>query len=457
MAALKFAPPQLAAPFARLLAHLIGAGHHVWIVGGWVRDAARGERPHDADFCTDADGAAIEAAAKASGATIALDRVAQVHGTYRLVAQGTALDLARLRRDVARVGARHAQVTFTDVLAEDLARRDLTINALALPYPLPARGAAKTLVDAHGGLADLADQRLRLIGTPAARLEEDPLRLLRIARFACLSEDWTIDAPTLDAMVQRAPAVGTVSVERRLGELMRALELPAPARFFQTVATCGAQASLFGEHLQPAALQAGTALLARVAPLTASPQLRLAAFVLGTQLPDAPYLPPAPGAPPTKLSAGHLRARTVTLLGPLRFPRAWQEMCAQLVAACAPPSLGGEPTDVARWAIGLGAAAYEATGELAKALAAAEFVPAAALVEQWQRAEKLRRKRALWRGQDLALDAAHLFATLEVGEGALRRWLLGELLVHAWVEPKANEQAALTRVARTLLPTEVRK
>lgn len=430
MAALSFAAPKLVSPFANMLAALTQRGRGVWVVGGWVRDQARGARPHDADFCTNAEADEIEAAARAAGVVVLLDRVAQMHGTYRLAARGEVLDLARLRQDVARVGARHAEVRFAEALAEDLARRDLTINALALPFPLPPDPAA-ALVDLHGGVADLAARRLRLIGEPDRRLEEDPLRLLRVARFACMGADWCVEAATTAAMGRCAPLVATVSSERRLAELMRALALPCPQRFWQLAEASGAWASLLPPEASAEARARATDALEAVAPHLEAPMARLASFVLAG------------------VGCGN-QAAAAAWLAPLRFPRVWQQAVATVVGGALPPEAQLDDAPLVRWALTLGPRGAEALH--AWATGAAEAAPLVAVATSSLRAlarvEALRQGRELWRPQHLALDAEALFDALDLPPGAARTTVLHMLLVHVWLHPADNAPERLLALAR---------
>lgn len=119
-------------------------------------------------------------------------------------------------------------------LEQDLSRRDLTINAIA-------RDADGTLIDPYGGLRDLEDRRLRHV-SPA--FSEDPLRVLRVARFRAqlAAHDFEIDPDTL-ALMQAMVAGGeldTLPAERVWGEFEKALATPAPARFIAALANCGA-------------------------------------------------------------------------------------------------------------------------------------------------------------------------------------------------------------------------
>ena len=474
MAALSFSAPELAAPMARMLATLTRGGHGVWVVGGWVRDQVRGVTAHDADFCTSADALAIERAARAAGVSVLLDQVAAMHGTYRLAAAGQVFDLARLRQDVQRLGARHAEVQFTRELAPDLARRDLTINALALPYPLP-KDPASALVDAHGGLDDLRGQMLRLIGAPDQRLQEDPLRLLRVARFAALGAGWRIEAATAAAMARCAPLVATVSTERRLAELQRALASACPERFWQAVEDSGAWSCLLPVDVSAEARARASAALAAVAAHHTDPLYRWASFVLagvappGDVLAEDVHASAGASAPADVAGAEAPRAARNDVfapaagavleagrwLAPLRFSRAWQQACTTVVQASLAVTRLDNDERVVRWALALGPARLQQLAAWASgAQHAAPLAELAAASEAaLRRTEGLRAGRTLWRPQQLELRAPALFDALGLPAGSVRGDVLHELLVHVWLHPADNAPDALHEVARRLAPT----
>jgi tRNA nucleotidyltransferase (CCA-adding enzyme) len=273
--------PLLAPRFARFLMDLSQV-HGVWIVGGWVRDYHLGLAPHDADFTTSAPASCVHDLAKQHRLTLLWDKVAQDHGIYRfhLPDSKQTLDLATLRQDVAKRGSRHAQVTFTQDIEQDLIRRDLTINGMAYPYPIPLKA---TPIDPSGGQTDMAQRRLRLIGEPAHRLQEDPLRLLRVLRFACLGNDWHIDAPTLSALTKAQASLSDVSKERMQQELWRSLAMPAPWRFWQLLVDTGAYRAVLGPQIQGGyeAFARAVLWLQKACEKTADPSTRLLIVLTG--------------------------------------------------------------------------------------------------------------------------------------------------------------------------------
>jgi poly(A) polymerase len=153
------------------------------------------------------------------------------HGTVTAISAGKPFEVTTLRRDVETFG-RRARVAFTDDWAADAARRDFTMNAL---YADPNG----SVYDPTGGLADLARGRVRFVGDPRARIEEDVLRLLRFFRFHAHYGRGAPDKAALAACRALAPKLPTLSGERVRAELLRLLEAPEPARITVLMAKQG--------------------------------------------------------------------------------------------------------------------------------------------------------------------------------------------------------------------------
>ena len=184
-----------------VLLRLEEAGWEAWCVGGAVRDALLGLVPGDWDVATSAE----PETALALFAPDALPTGLK-HGTVT-VGGGRGIELTTFRRDGAYRDNRHPDhVSFTRSLAEDLARRDFTVNAMAVNL----RG---DLADPFGGQADLAAGLLRAVGDPDERLQEDALRILRGLRFASRL-GFSIEADTDRAIRRCAPLLGNIAPER---------------------------------------------------------------------------------------------------------------------------------------------------------------------------------------------------------------------------------------------------
>jgi poly(A) polymerase len=150
------------------------AGHAALFVGGCVRNALLGQGVTDIDIATDAT--PEEVLALAAGAGLKAVPTGAEHGTVTVVSGHFPYEVTTFRRDVETDG-RRAVVAFSRDIAEDAARRDLTINALY------ARSDGLVLDPGGHGLADLAARRVRFVGDPAVRIAEDFLRILRFFRF----------------------------------------------------------------------------------------------------------------------------------------------------------------------------------------------------------------------------------------------------------------------------------
>lgn len=162
--------PAAAAAILRLERH----GFETYAVGGCVRDSLLGRTPNDWDLTTVARPEQV-LACFSDCRTI---ETGLQHGTVTVLWQGEPLEITTYRRDGAYADNRHPiEVTFSDTVEEDLARRDFTVNAMAYH---PQRG----LCDPFGGRTDLANRSVRCVGVPETRFHEDGLRILRAVRFA---------------------------------------------------------------------------------------------------------------------------------------------------------------------------------------------------------------------------------------------------------------------------------
>ncbi|MBO7398958.1 MAG: HD domain-containing protein [Clostridia bacterium] len=183
-------------------------GHEAYIVGGCVRDLLLGRVPKDFDVTasatTDEMGKAFE------GMKVIPTGVK--HGTVTVMSDGNGIEVTTYRTDGEYSDHRHPDgVVYTSDLAEDLSRRDFTINAMAFS---PKRG----LVDNHGGIDDLKAGLIRCVGDPFKRFEEDALRIMRAIRFSAVY-GFEIEERTLEALVAKSPDLKYVSCERIYSEL----------------------------------------------------------------------------------------------------------------------------------------------------------------------------------------------------------------------------------------------
>jgi poly(A) polymerase len=207
-------------PTRELADRLTAAGHECYLVGGTVRDAFLDRRSPDVDLTTDARPDVIEAAL--AGWADSVWRQGARFGTVGAEKDGLRLEITTFRGDVYRPESRKPEVTFADTIEDDLIRRDFTINAMALALPDPR------LVDPHNGAVDLVERRLRTPQAPETSFADDPLRMLRAARFvAGLGLE---PGPELvAAIVAMASRLEIVSTERIRDELVRLLAVDDPS------------------------------------------------------------------------------------------------------------------------------------------------------------------------------------------------------------------------------------
>ncbi|MCC4908709.1 CCA tRNA nucleotidyltransferase [Microbacterium sp. cx-59] len=197
------------------------AGHELAIVGGPVRDAILGRPTHDLDFTTDARPDDILRIV--TPISTAQWDIGRAFGTIGARIAGEQVEITTYRADSYDGVTRKPTVAFGDTLADDLVRRDFTVNAMALRVPGP------TLVDPNGGVEDLLRGLLRTPTDPRISFGDDPLRMLRAARFSS-QLGFEVDPATVKAIEQLRETLRIVSPERIQGELVRLLQTDDPVR-----------------------------------------------------------------------------------------------------------------------------------------------------------------------------------------------------------------------------------
>jgi poly(A) polymerase len=214
------------APAALELGELFrAAGHELALVGGPVRDAFLGRPSHDLDFTTSATPDESEAILAAWGdAHWDIGRAfgtigAQRHG--RGTGADVVVEVTTYRTDAYDPTSRKPEVAFGDTLEGDLSRRDFTVNSMAIRLP------DLTFVDPFDGLSDLAAGVLRTPVDPAQSFDDDPLRMMRAARFAA-QIGFTVDDAALAAATAMADRITIVSAERVRDELVKLLMSAEP-------------------------------------------------------------------------------------------------------------------------------------------------------------------------------------------------------------------------------------
>jgi poly(A) polymerase len=206
-------------PVQQLARLLVDAGHECYLVGGSVRDALLDRGHDDVDIATTARPEEVEAIVRPWADDVWLQ--GQRFGTVGCVREGVRMEITTFRAEVYRSDSRKPEVTYADDITVDLARRDFTVNAMAIRLPEPE------LIDPHGGVADLAARRLRTPLEPDVSFLDDPLRMLRAARFVADLE-LVPDPELLDAVERLRSRLEIVSAERIRDELTKLLLVDDP-------------------------------------------------------------------------------------------------------------------------------------------------------------------------------------------------------------------------------------
>ena len=197
------------------------AGFEFYVVGGTIRDLVLGVDSDDFDICTNARPEEILGIVK--NVADHIWRQGEVFGTIGIEYKGLKFEITTYRKEIYVDDSRKPQVEFGDDLEIDLSRRDFTINAMAFSLP-----EAK-LVDPYGGLDDLLNQRLRTPLSPIVSFNDDPLRMLRAARFIARF-DLEADNELVDAVKELRTRLKIVSSERIRDELCKLLIVKDPSK-----------------------------------------------------------------------------------------------------------------------------------------------------------------------------------------------------------------------------------
>ncbi len=223
---------------ARLATAFAAAGRELALVGGPVRDAFLGRPVSDLDFTTDARPDEIIAIVEPISDTHW--DIGRAFGTIGARIGGETVEITTYRSDSYDGQTRKPEVAFGDTLEEDLVRRDFTVNSMALRLP------AQVLVDPSGGTEDLLARRLRTPSAPDVSFGDDPLRMMRAARFAS-QLGFTVDEDAVEAMRALAPSLEIVSVERVADELSKLLRTADPVPGIRLLVDTGLAALVLPE------------------------------------------------------------------------------------------------------------------------------------------------------------------------------------------------------------------
>lgn len=213
------APPKYV---LNILCALDSAGHRAVLAGGCVRDSLLGRRPSDWDIASSASPEEVLALFPRCVPT------GIKHGTVTVLSGGGSVEVTAFRAEGGYSDHRRPDsVSFGCPLEADLARRDLTVNAMAMD-------AAGEITDPFGGRDDLRRRLLRCVGEPERRFDEDALRMLRTVRFSA-QLGFDIEPRTLEAIRALAHLASGLSAERVRDELLKTLRSPAPGLVWQLV------------------------------------------------------------------------------------------------------------------------------------------------------------------------------------------------------------------------------
>ncbi|WP_243640427.1 CCA tRNA nucleotidyltransferase [Nocardioides jejuensis] len=195
------------------------AGEELALVGGPVRDAMLGRLQNDLDFTTSAHPDVTERILK--GWADAVWDLGKEFGTIGARKGDWQIEITTWRSESYDPSSRKPSVAYGTSLHGDLRRRDFTVNAMALTIP------GRQLEDPYGGIIDLAQRVLRTPGTPEESFSDDPLRMMRAARFAA-QLGFAVDPSVVTAMTEMAERIEIISAERVRDELIKLVLAPQP-------------------------------------------------------------------------------------------------------------------------------------------------------------------------------------------------------------------------------------
>lgn len=219
-----------------LLKKLNNSGFEAYIVGGCVRDKLLGQTPYDYDITTSARPDEIKEVFK----DFKKVSIGEKFGTIGVLLNDVLYEITTFRIDGKYLNHRKPEdVTFSDNLKDDLARRDFTINAMAMDID-------ENIYDPFGGQKDLSDKLIRAVGDADTRIKEDGLRILRAIRFAGRF-DFYIEKDLFEAMSYNSEILKRISVERIFDEFSKILLTDKPSNSLMIMEETGVMDVLFPE------------------------------------------------------------------------------------------------------------------------------------------------------------------------------------------------------------------
>ena len=230
------APWLRSGPAGRVLALLNGGGEEARVIGGAVRNALLGLPVADIDIATTAVPEEVIRRAEAAGIKSVPTGIE--HGTVTLVVDKHPFEITTLREDTETFG-RKARVAFGRDWMRDAERRDFTVNGLSVD-------AAGVVHDYVGGLADIAERRVRFIGNPVERIAEDYLRILRFFRIHAAYGAGEPDRAGYLACIGGRAGMASLSAERVRMEMLKLMVAPGAGGAIAAMAECGLLQPIIG-------------------------------------------------------------------------------------------------------------------------------------------------------------------------------------------------------------------
>lgn len=208
-----------------VMIHLQENKYKVYLVGGGVRDIFNNKEPKDYDLTTSATPEQVKKLFRKVVST------GEKHGTVTVIVLGEHIEVTTLRRDGIYKDNRHPEeVMFTTGLKEDVARRDFTINSIAIDID-------GNVYDYFNGLKDIENKIIRAVGDPDKRFNEDALRMIRAIRFSA-QYDFDIEEETENSIIRNAYLIQMVSKERIRDELCKILISNYPGYGIEMLQKC---------------------------------------------------------------------------------------------------------------------------------------------------------------------------------------------------------------------------
>ena len=204
----------------KIIHKLLESGHEAYFVGGCVRDKLLNRKTEDYDIVTSAKPIEI--------VKLFPDEKKDFVGESFKVVIINNIEVATYRKDrYFGLCDKNVEISYADTLEEDLARRDLTINAIAMDIN-------GSIIDPFNGQQDIKRRNIKFVGNPRDRIFEDPCRILRALRFCCLFKDvYNIDMKNYNALMHNSSLLQNVKPERIRLEVLKVMKYEQPSLFFQ--------------------------------------------------------------------------------------------------------------------------------------------------------------------------------------------------------------------------------